>query len=757
MLRTRPPVDVGRVKRPGKKGPSRRKEPEPSITKARMQVRVVAFAMVVAAVFSILGFRLWYLQVITGEEHSSYAQNTHTREVKIPAQRGVIYDRDGKVLANNVPGLNVTIVPNAIPREKVEELAGVLEADEEAVLAQYDAAFESGNQYSPMLVKENASREDVMYVSERTEEFEGLVVNNDYVRNYPENSLASHVLGYTGAVTQEELGAGGFYDGLEQDAVVGKSGVELAYEEIIRGTPGKKEYNVDALGREVEVRTADGSRFDGREEDIPEQGEPARITDPVPGKDLALTIDTELQQTAEDELDAALLRAQENGYPGAGGSIIAMDPRNGEILAMASRPDFDPQLFVGGITGAEEIEQFEYLNSEYANAPFANRAIAGAYPAASTFKVFTGMAGLVFGVIDAATTVTDTGECWRPRGSIGGCWQGWRENSPKYDVLGPHGTQNYAEALGDSNNKFFYQVADWIWNETDNENWLPEFYERFGFGTPTGVDLPGEAAGRVPTRAGEKELMETLNGYAEEGHWTVGDWVNLSIGQGDLLTTPAQLIRGYAAIHNGGTLVTPHVGREIRDQNGEVIEEVAPKPAGKLEGVDPRYLENTIEGMRKVTAEKGTAENSFKGSELPIVGKTGTGEMTGGKFVNWFAGWAENQGRPLVVLTMIEGGGAFEQGSEVTSAPAARHVIEAYYDVEQSPEDPYRTAAVTAPAPEQPEAGSEASVDASPSGPGLGESSAVTSAGANVLLPDATAPGYAPPVYAGPSYPPASY
>jgi penicillin-binding protein 2 len=712
VLRTRPPVDVGRVKRPGKKGPSRRKEPEPSITKARMQVRVVALAMVVAAVFSVLGFRLWYLQVITGQEHTSYAQNTHTREVKIPAQRGVIYDRDGEVLANNVPGLNVTIVPNAIPREKVEELAGILEADEEAVLAQYDAALQSGNQYSPMLIKENASREDVMYVSERTEEFKGLVVNDDYVRNYPENSLASHLLGYTGAVTPEELEAGGIYGGLLNDAVVGKGGVELAYEDVLRGEPGRKEYNVDALGREVEVRTADGRRFDGRDEEIPEQGEPARITDPVPGKDVMLTVDMKLQNTVEEELDAAISRAQANGFPGSGGSIIALDPRNGEIIAMASRPTFDPQLFVGGITGAEEIEEFQYLNSEYANAPFANRAIAGAYPAASTFKVFTGMAGLVFGVIDATTTVTDTGECWRPRGSVGGCWQGWRENSPKYDVLGPHGTQNYAEALGDSNNKFFYQVADWIWNRTDDENWLPKFYERFGFGAPTGTDLPGEAAGRIPTR----EWQQEAGGTPDDKLWTVGRWVNLSIGQGDLLVTPMQLVRGYAAIHNGGTLVTPHVGREIRDQNGELVEEIAPGPGEKVD-IDPAFLENTIQGMRMVTAEKGTAENSFKGSELPIIGKTGTGEMTGGKFVNWFAGWAENQERPLVVLTMIEGGGAFEQGSEVTSAPAARHVIEAYYGVEQSPKDPYRTAG---PAPENPETPpAPDGVDASPSGPGF--------------------------------------
>jgi len=667
------------VKRPGK-GPARKKETEPSITKARMQVRVVALAMLVAAVFLCLGFRLWYLQVLTGDNYTDTAQAIQTREVTIPAQRGVVYDREGRVLANNVPGLNVTVVPNAIERAKVEELAVILHANKEEVLASYDAAFETGNQYGPMIVKENADREDVMYVSERAEEFNGLVVNDDFVRNYPEGELASHVLGYTGAITPEELAAGGMFEGLENDSVVGKGGVEFAYEEILRGKRGIKEYKVDALGREVEVRMADGSRYDGREEDIPEEGEPARITDPVPGKDLRLTVDLELQKVAEKELDGAIARAQENGYEGSGGAVIAMDPRNGEIMAMASRPSFDPQLFVGGVTGAEESKQFQFLNSENANAPFANRAIYGNYPSASTQKVFTGIAGLEQGAITPATTVTDTGECWRPAGSIGGCWQSWRENSPKYEFLGPHGTQNYVEALMDSNDKFFYQVADWIWNRTDDENWLPKFYERFGFGALTGIDLPAEVPGRVPTR----EWQEEAGATPDDKLWTVGRWVNMAIGQGDLLATPLQVIRGYAAIQNGGTLVTPHVGLDVRDQNGDLVEKISPKPTGKV-NVSQQSLQTTIDGLRKVTGPGGTAENIFEGSKLQVVGKSGTGEVWGSDWVNWFVGWAENQERPMIVLVMVEGGGAFEQGSEVTAGPAARRVLESYYGVEPAP------------------------------------------------------------------------
>jgi penicillin-binding protein 2 len=672
--------------------PAKKRVDTPPMTKGNMQVRVVSFAIVVAVIFIVLAARLWYLQVLTGNDYSISAKATQTREIKVPAQRGVIYDRDGEVLANNAPGLNVTVTPVSISREKVEKLARILEADKEAVLDSYDAAFELGNQYGPMLVKENAARDDVTYVSERTEELPGVTVHDDYVRNYPKGEVAAHVLGYTGAITQEELKQEAF-KGLSNDSVVGKSGVEVYYEEVLRGEAGKQVYNVDALGRIV----PEGSRVDSLGRFVDENGNPVevdpsdelpdRVQDPVPGQDLALTIDLDLQRVAEAELDAAIERAQGAGYAGTGGAAVAMDPRNGKILALASRPDFDPELFVGGISGVREMETYQYLTSEYANDPFMNRAITGGQPAASTFKPFTGLAGLTFGVIDAYTTVTDTGECWLPAGVEVGCWQSWRENSPNYEYLGPHGTQNFAEAIKDSNDKFFYQVADWIWNATDDEDWLPRFYERFGFGHLTGIDLAGETAGRVPTRAGEKELYAAL-GNPDEAYWSVGDWVNLSIGQGDLLVSPIQLARGYAAIYNGGTLVTPHVGGEVR-QDGKVVEEISPEPVGQVD-VDDYYLENALQGLRGVTEDGGTAESVFKGSELDVSGKSGTGEAPKG-YVNWFVGWAENQEQPMIVVVMIEGGGAFETGSEMTAGPAVRHILEAFYGVEQSPEDPHPT------------------------------------------------------------------
>jgi penicillin-binding protein 2 len=675
--------------------PAKKRVETPPLTKGNMQVRVLSLAVLIALVFTVLGARLWYLQVLTGEEYNVMAQNTGTMTVKNPAQRGVVYDRDGEILANNVPGLNVTAIPNEISREKVGELAEVLGADPNSVQERYDAAVDLGAAYSPILVKENADQAAVTYVSERTREFGGVQVNDDWVRSYPEGNLASHVLGYTGAVTQDELTLDAF-EGLSNDSIVGKSGVEVYYEEALRGDAGWQKYDVDVLGRIV----PDGARVNSASEFVDENGMPMesnpteelpdRVEEPEPGNNLSLTVDVDLQRVVESELEAALDRTRAEGYEGRGGAVIAMNPENGEVLALASRPDFDPQLFVGGVSGEQELEEYQYLASERSGYPFTNRAITGGQPGASTFKVFTGLGGMAAGVIDAYTTYTDTGDCFKPASvSVSPCYQSWRQNSPNYEYLGDHGTQNFTEAIADSNDKFFYQVADWVWNQTDDKAWLPHYYEEWGFGKLTGIDISGETEGRVPTAARERELAEAL-GNPEEAFWSVGDWINLSIGQGDLLVSPVQMARAYSAIYNGGTLVTPHVAKDVRDQSGKLLAEISPEPAGQM-NTNQYQLDTVIQGFRGVTAEKGTAEKIFEGSEIPTIGKSGTGELPTGDYVNWFAGWTENQGEPLVVVTMIEGGGAFEAGSEMTAGPAVRHILEAYYGVEQSPEDPHPT------------------------------------------------------------------
>jgi penicillin-binding protein 2 len=405
-----------------------------------------------------------------------------------------------------------------------------------------------------------------------------------------------------------------------------------------------------------------------------------------------------LQKVVEIELDAALERTREAGFDGRGGAVVAMNPENGEILAMASRPDFDPQLFVGGISGERELATYNYLSSDRSNDPFLNRAVVGGQPGASTFKIFTGIAGLAAGVIDAYTIVNDTAlmngtGCWMPSSvSASPCYRSWRQNSPNYAFLGDHGPQNISQAISDSNDIFFYQVADWIWNQTRDKDWLPHYYERWGFGQLTGIDLSGETEGRIPTEQGEKELYKALHGTTEGAYWSVGDWVNLAIGQGDLLVSPIQMARAYSALYNGGTLVTPHVGKEITDQNGNVVETISPKPAGRVD-TNQYQIDLVIKGLRGVTKADGTAGPVFVDSTLPVVGKSGTGELPAGKdYVNWFVGWAEGQEeQPLVVVTMIDGGGTFQEGSEMTAGPAVRHILEAYYGVEQSPKDPYAT------------------------------------------------------------------
>ncbi len=669
-------------KAPSTDKPPAKKPREDAVAKGSMQMRVVVFAVLVAVVFGFLAARLWQLQVLTGDDYSLSAQATSTRAVKIPAQRGVIYDRDGEVLANNVPGLNVTVVPSAISREQVSKLARTLDADEQAVLDRYDSAVVV-NPYEPILVKEDAAQAAVTYVSERGGEFPGISINDDYVRNYPGGNLASHVLGYTGAIAAAELNLEAF-EGVSKDAVVGKSGVELAYEEALSGKPGAREYNVDAYGRIVPEdaqvdsmgRFVDEEGADANGVD-PRMAQPSNMVQPEPGNDLALTLDADLQQTAEQELNAAMQRARDEGAEGDGGAVIAMDPRNGEILAMASEPDYNPQLFVGGVTGTQELKEYEYLNSAEANAPFANRAILGSYPGASAFKVFTGLAGFFHGVITPETTVTDNGGCWRPSSIPMGCWLSWRQTTDNKTVKSTHGTQNFSEAIMDSNDKFFYQVADWLWNRTGDPNALPQFYGRFGFGSLTGVDVPGETVGRIPTKEWFEWYQRQVYGELQR-YWGVGDWVNMAIGQGDVLVSPIQMTQAYAAVYNGGTLVTPHVGDEIRDQSGNLVEDVSPGAEGHVR-LDPVAREEMLEGFRRVTEPKGTAAPAFIGSELSVLGKSGTGEVGNGEDpVNWFAGWAEDhEDDPLLVVVMVEGG----EHSEVTAAPAVRKVLEAHYDV----------------------------------------------------------------------------
>jgi penicillin-binding protein 2 len=672
------------------------------MTKGNMQVRVVTLAVLVAVVFVVLGARLWYLQVLTGQDYTLAARATQHTDIKIPAQRGVIYDRNGEVLANNVPGLNVTVIPNEISRGKVKDLCAAVGAETESVLARYDAAIESGSQYSPILVKENASRDAVTYVSERTGEFRGVAVNDDWVRSYPDGRLAAHVLGYTGAVTQDELKQPAF-EGMDADSVVGKSGVELSYEEALRGKAGRRTYNVDALGRIV----PEGSRVDSMGRFVDEDGDPINVnpsqelpdhvTEPVPGNNLTLTIDVGLQRVVENELDAALERTRKAGYEGRGGAVVAINPENGEILALTSRPDFDPQLFVGGISGDEELARYNYLMSDKSNYPFTDRAVVGGQPGASTFKIFTGIAGMAAGVIDATTIVNDnrvlnSSGCWVPSSvTVSPCYRSWRQNSPNYQFLGNHGPQNFSEAISDSNDIFFYQVADWIWNETKDKDWLPHYYERWGFGQLTGIDLGGETSGRIPTEQGEKDLYKALHGSEDGAYWSVGDWVNLAIGQGDLLVSPMQMAVAYSALYNGGTLVTPHVGKRVTDQNGKTIEKIDPDPKGQVETTQ-HQIDTVVEGLEGVTEKKGTAEPVFVGSKLPTVAKSGTGELPTGDFVNWFVGWTEGkEDKPVVVVTMIEGGGAFAEGSEMTAGPAVRHTLEAYYGIVQSRRDPHPT------------------------------------------------------------------
>jgi penicillin-binding protein 2 len=438
--------------------------------------------------------------------------------------------------------------------------------------------------------------------------------------------------------------------------VVGKSGVEYYYEELLSGEAGWNEYDVDAYGRIV----PEGARVDSYGQFVDESGKPIEINasqelpDHVkpsePGNNLTLTVDLDLQRVVEKELDAAIERTREEGYAGRGGAVVAMDPRNGEVLALASRPDFDPQLFVGGISGSEELRTFEYLTSKRSGDPFTNRAIVGGQPGASTFKIFTGLAGMAAGVIDAYTIVDDKAAmnsegCWTPSStSVSPCYRSWRQNSPNYEYLGDHGPQNFTQAIADSNDIFFYQVADWIWNQTGDKDWLPKYYEKWGFGELTGIDISGETEGRIPTEQGEKELYEALHGTSEGAYWSVGDWDQPLHRPGGPAGLPDPDGPRVLSLYNGGTS-SPRTSA-WRSRTRAARWSRRSRPSQRAGWRDPGPDRHVVAGFRGVTAKKGHRGDDLQGFGYSHHRQERHGRAPDGDFVNWFAGWTEGRSSP---------------------------------------------------------------------------------------------------------------
>jgi penicillin-binding protein 2 len=707
--------------------PSPVEDRRPPIT-PQLAVRVAVLGGVAFVLFAIIFFRLWFLQVLTGDEYVSQARENRVRKVKIEAPRGNIVDRNGRVLVKTRAAPVVQILPNSIPdaeaqiadqyRQALAAAEGKRLAAAEDLRALERRLRADGRSSRPVekrkkrqlrkqastadkvaippipagapalrrmytklgrvigmsprvihrrvvqgiadqpsaniTIKTDVSAPAFNFLLEHRETFKGIVVEKKYLRYYPHDELGAQLFGTLREISPGELKEKK-YRGVTQGTRIGKDGIEETYDSYLRGTDGFTRVIVNSLG------TRDDTRRITR-------------TPPIQGRQLKLTLDLGLQRAANSAVARAIEAAHTNGNPADAGAFVAMDPRNGEVLALGSYPSFDANLF------AKPIDQKTYreLNSEENGAPLFNRAISAGYPTGSTFKVVTALAALAKGVITPSSIINDTGVFK----------YGLREFRNAGDAV--NGALALPRAIQVSSDVFFYTLGARL---NDLGPVLQDWAHKLSFGKPTGIDLPGEFGGLVPDSKWRNDAFAAYEKCRKKAHlgyqsqaalfacggvdrgWSGGDNVNLAVGQGDLQATPLQLATAYSTIENGGTVVTPHLGQEVEDGAGRQLEEVRKPPARKID-MDPTALTAIREGLRAAAGSAGgTSADVFQGFPYPVFGKTGTAERAPNPDQSWYACYVPDPAKPIVVVVTVEKGGF---GAEA-AAPAARMILEKWF------------------------------------------------------------------------------
>lgn len=638
-------------------------------------IRLAVVNLLVLSLLLTLVGRLWYLQVLAGSEAQALAERTSIRIVYEQAPRGFIFDREGRALASNRTALTVAVDTSVVPDRQRERVIRELATALKMKAADVRGIFNDPRigPYTPRPIAYDVDKDIVVYLSEHLDRFPGVQHLEIPVREYTMGAMAAHALGYIGEISAEELelreeerakalesgkGAREYRPG----DLIGKTGIEKVYEDYLAGRPGVRKIAVDVRGRPVNA-------------DAP--GDP-----PVRGSDAILTIDAAVQNAAEGALERGIKLAQGLTDPDTGekfkapaGAVVALDPRTGEVLALASHPDFDPNLFVG----SAPRDELAKLNSPDAHMPFLNRAIAEAVPPGSTFKPLTAAAAW-----DVQPGLRDRSFMCPGYLNIGN--RKFRDWEPK-----GHGTVGLSRSLAESCDIVYYTLGV----EMDQKKRalgesLQEAASNFGFGKPTGIDLLGELRGLVP----DAEWKWNKFSYAQtfDRRWFPGDAANLAIGQGFLQTTPLQVASAYAAIANRGTVYRPHVLKCFA--NLDVSQPISPSEACESGTVpasaDPKVLESVkiapgalgfIEGsMRGTVRGDGTAAAAFEGfplARVEVAGKTGTAQMKPRQPFSWFASIAKSGDKEIVVVALVEEAGT---GSQI-AAPIVRKVLEQHFDV----------------------------------------------------------------------------
>jgi penicillin-binding protein 2 len=646
---------VPRVPPPGFLPPDPRVE-EPYRFTPQMALRVALLGALALIVFCALFFRLWALQVISGDRYLEDARNNQVRTFRLQAPRGSIVDRNGTVLVSNVPGTLVQVWPAAladIPRPQrvasLNRLARLLRLNP-IQLRRKVSKQERTDPLTPVVVKHAVGDLKAAYLMEHQSEFPGVQITETSLRRYDQGPIAAQILGYVREISPQQLKQRE-KDGFAPGDLLGQTGIEARYDSFLRGLPGVGRVSVDARGRVTSEREFS---------QLPESGDGVR-----------LTLDADLQRAAEDALAFGIRLARENDeWAADGGALVAMNVNTGEILALASNPTFDPKIWSGNVSP----KQLERLANPRANHPTLNRAISGLYPPGSTFKPITALAAMQEAMLSPDEEVPCTGSM-----VVG-------EDKQRFANWNPYA--NYPltlrRALAESCDTYFYDVALRFYERRDSP--LQRWARRMGFGGASGVDLGPEEPGLVPTPAWRRRHFES----EIDKIWTPGQSVQLAIGQGDLLVTPLQMTRAYAMIANGGKLVEPHIVSAVEEPRSEgetpvVLRPFRPKPARDI-GIDPYRLQAVQEGLYQATHEPyGTSQQVFRQFPVPVAGKTGTAEkfislpgFQGLRDQSWWCGYGPYNSPELAVCAVIENGGF----GGTAAAPTALKVFEHYFDVE---------------------------------------------------------------------------
>ncbi|MCI7056555.1 MAG: penicillin-binding protein 2 [Selenomonas bovis] len=566
-------------------------------------------------VIAVLIGRAGYLQIYEGEYYAGLADGNRIRIIPAVAPRGTFYDRNGQLLVTNRPGFTVSLLPltSPIKEEVIERLSALVHVPVEDIKAKI--AGHSG--FDPIRIKADVTPDIVSIIEEQKELYPGVMIENTPIRDYVLKQEGAHTFGYVSEINDEELKEKKA-DGYKSGDIIGKFGLEKIYDKYVRGEDGGDQVEVDVSGKPVKRL--------GRKV-------------PVPGDDLVLTIDKDLQTAAEKAVDDRLAAIHASAA-----AAVVMNPQTGEVLAMVSRPAFDPNLFAHGISSKD----WGKLNNNPFH-PMDNKTISGEYPPGSTFKIVTGTAALTEGKVAPEEKIFDSGHHWIiPKGNAEGEALGWI---------------NFQEALAHSDNVYFYEMGNRLGIDL-----LEKYARMFGLGQRTGIDLPYEAKGLVANREYKKKNFE-------DGDWYLSETFDAAIGQGFNLVTPLQAAMVMGEIAANGKRYKPHLVSRIQTQDGDVIKEFQPELLTELQ-VPANVIRLVQEGLHDVT-KFGTAASTFRGFPVDIAGKTGTAENSQGRDHGWFVAYGPFDNPNIVVAVIVEQGGFGSQ----SAVPIGREILEAAFHV----------------------------------------------------------------------------